>query len=97
MGEIHCLFADFHFAIQAALLRHIAYFFDIALGDSLSLKEDFPAGRDGDSVDDADEGGFSRSVRSEQAEDFPFGDFEAHIVESHLRSEGLAYVFDLDD
>ena len=97
LGEIHRLFTHLHFAIKATLLWHISYFLHIPLGDALPLEEHLPGGWDGNSVDDADEGCFARSIRSEKAENLAFGNLETYIVQRHLLSEALADIFDFDD
>ena len=97
LRQVHCLVTDLHLAVQAALFREIADMGHVGGRDGMSLEPNLALGGDGDAVDDADEGRLARSVRPEQAEDLSFGDVEGHVVQRHLLSEVLGYMFDFYD
>ena len=97
LGKVHRLVADLHLAVEAALLGQVADAGDILVGDGAPLEKDRAGGRDGDAVDDADQGRLAGAVRAQQTENLALGDLQAHLVERNLLPEGLAYIVDLNN
>ena len=90
LGQIHSLVADLHLAVKSALLRQIAYLFDIRLGYRTAVEQNFSTIRNSYSVNDADQRGLSGSVRAEQTEYSAFRDAHADVVKRDLLPEVLA-------
>ena len=68
--------------------------------DTFSIRQHAAAIGRVEAGDDIEEGGFSASTWSHEAEEFPFGDFHAHVVESHnspsIGGEGFCDAIDFD-
>ena len=94
-GQIHCLVANFHLAVKAAFLRHIANLFNILLGDWPVLEIDLSAGRDGNAVYDSDQRCLAGSVGAKQTKNLSFRDFKRDIVQRYFWSERLAHSPDI--
>ena len=97
LGQIHRLVPYLHLAVQATLFRKIADMGHVLVGDGFAVEEDLAGGSDRNAVDDADQGGFPRPVRSQQTEDLPFGNGEGHVVECHLLPEVFGHMLDIDN
>ena len=90
LGQIHRLVAHLHFAIEAALLRHVSYLFDIRLSDRGPAEKNLSAVGYRNSVDNTYEGGLAGPVGTKQSEDTAFRYLEAHVVERHLLTKTFA-------
>ena len=97
LGQIHCLVADLHLAVESPLFRQIAYLFDIRLRYRTTVEQNFSTIRNSYPVNDADQRGLSGSVRAEQTEYSAFRDAHADVVKRDLLPEVLADIPALDN
>ena len=97
LGQVHGLVSYLHLAVQATFLGKVADAGHILFRNGMALEVNLTAGGDGNAVDDADQGGFTRTIRAQQAEDLTLGDFQRHIVQCHLGAKVLCYVLYFND
>ena len=82
--EIHELFADLHFFIQAAFFRHVANLILMFLRQFFSVEKNLSCIRKKYLRDVANECGFAGTVRTEQSVYFIFFQRQAYIIQCKI-------------
>jgi hypothetical protein len=89
LRQVHTLFADFHFLVEAAFFGQVANMLYIARLEGLSAEEHLALIGPGDLVDDADEGCFAGAIGTEQSEYGVLGHGDTDIIERSMFGVGL--------
>ena len=79
-SQINGLLPDFHFLVKAAFFGQVADAGDVLLAKFLAVNQHLTRVGGGDLVEDADEGGLARAVRTQKAVYATLWNLDAHTV-----------------
>ena len=91
--QVNGLLAHFHFFVQSALFRQISDQTDIFRLEFFPVEQHFAAIGSSNTIDDADERGFTGTVRPEQTVNCSFWNIQTHSVQCAVSGILLYDVF----
>ena len=95
-GEVDDVVLDLHFLIQATFLGEVADVMDVVVGHGTAMHQHLTAVGMGDTIDDADKTGLTRTIGTKKAVDGAVRDIQVHMAQCHMVAVLLADVVNFD-